>query len=89
MNRNEDNELRTREASTEAAIIDLDAYRKDDAIRRRLRALMSLAPGSSEEGLLREAVIVGLEQLIGRTLTARSRHCKTRVSFCPRARRPR
>jgi hypothetical protein len=68
MNGNEDSELHTGEASTEAAIIDLDAYRKDDAIQRRLRALMSLAPGSSEEELLREAVIAGLEQLIGRKL---------------------
>jgi hypothetical protein len=51
-----------------AAIIDLDAYRKNDAIQRRPRALMILAPASSEEALLREAVLVGLEELITRTL---------------------
>jgi hypothetical protein len=47
MKRKKDDELHTGEASTEAAIFDLDAYRKDDAIRRRFRVLMSLAPGST------------------------------------------
>jgi hypothetical protein len=71
MQRNENKELCTGEASTEAAIFDLDAYRKDDAIRRRLGALLDLVPGSSEEGLLREAVLIGLEQLVGQALHRR------------------
>jgi hypothetical protein len=66
MKRNEDADLHTGEASTEAAIIDLDRFGKDAAIRRRLRALMRLSPGSSEEELLRKALVVGLEELIGR-----------------------
>ena len=67
MKRNEDNGFHTGVASTETAIIDLDAYRKDDAIRRRLRAPMSLLPASRAEGeVLREAVLAGLEEMIAR-----------------------
>ena len=68
MKRNEDSKLRTGEASTVAAIIALDAYREDDAIRRRLRALMALTPERSERELFREAILVGLEQMIAAML---------------------